>query len=306
VVIRKARLAIAGVVLVFIATEIFCRVGLGLGDPPLSQADPQIEYLFRPSQTCHPLHHLLRINQWSMRSDDFPAHKSRPDELRVMVVGDSVVYGGTQLDQRDICTEILRRRLAYDFKRPVTVGNIAAKSWGPPNELAYLRRFGHFDADVVILVLNSHDYADVPTHVPVIDVYPDYPSRKPHFAFLELLHKTVWKPNYDGIEPARRSAADEAWALQAEADIYRLVRNSGAKIWLAQMRERGETDGHQMPGFFANREVARQASVPIIAIGDRFQEALRSGQDPYLDRIHPNREGCRMMANAMADAVEGR
>jgi len=58
---------------------------------------------------------------------------------------------------RSVCPE--QRGTHARLGRPVVVGNASAKSWGPPNELAYLQHFGTLDADVVILELSSHDYA---------------------------------------------------------------------------------------------------------------------------------------------------
>lgn len=297
------RFTISALSLALLALEAVCRFGFRLADPPLSQADPAMEYLFQPLQTCHPLRHLVHINSYSMRADEFPRHKSSPQEFRVMVIGDSVVYDGVQIDQQDICTEVLKRRLQQDLKRPVVVGNIAAKSWGPPNELAYVQRFGLFDADVVVVVLNSHDYADVPTHLPIVDVFPDYPSRKPIFALGALLQKTVWKPDYSRIEPFHRSEADIHWALSTERQLYRIARKSGAAVWFAFMRERGETDGHLMPGHAFNLRIAQEEQVPVIPIGDRFQTSLQQGANPYLDRIHPNVLGCRLMAKAIQSAI---
>ena len=44
---------LAALVLALLAgAEIYARKGLGLGDPPLSVADPEIEYLFAPNQDC--------------------------------------------------------------------------------------------------------------------------------------------------------------------------------------------------------------------------------------------------------------
>ena len=122
------RLLVALLVLL-IAAELFARFYLGLGDPPLSMADPEIEYLFKPDQTCYPFHKRVHYNAWSMRSEDFPRHKSQPDELRVMVFGDSVVNGGSLTDHADLATTILQRRLSEDLGRPVVVGNISAGSW---------------------------------------------------------------------------------------------------------------------------------------------------------------------------------
>src|SRR5437762_14351160 len=84
---------IAAVVLLVLA-ELGARFVLGLADQPLSQADPQIEYMFKADKECRSLGHRIKYNHYSMRSDDFPRHKSDPSELRVMVVGDSIVNGG--------------------------------------------------------------------------------------------------------------------------------------------------------------------------------------------------------------------
>ena len=150
--------------------EIISRFAIGLGNPPLYQADAAMEYLLQPSRTYYRFHKRFSVNQYGMRADDFPPRKSTPNELRVLVVGDSIVYGGVRIDQSEIDTELLKRALQQQLGRPVVVGNASAKSWGPPNELAYLKRYGTLDADVVILELSSHDYADAPTFVPVVGV----------------------------------------------------------------------------------------------------------------------------------------
>src|SRR5206468_1208991 len=138
-----------------------------------------------PDQDCRRLGHRIKYNHYSMRSDDFPEHKTDRNELRALVVGDSVINGGVPTDQSELATEILKRRLAEDLKRPVVVGNISASSWGPPNELAYLKRYGLFDADVLVIVVSSHDYVDVPTFVPVVDVDRSFPGHKPVSALWE-------------------------------------------------------------------------------------------------------------------------
>ena len=167
-----------------------------------------------------------------------------------------------------------------------------------------MQRFGLFNADVVVVVLNSHDYADVPTHRPIVDHYPDYPSHKPPLALVELWQKTIAKPSYDAIEPSRRSRADEQWALSAEGELYRIAKSIGARVFLVQMREKVETDGHLLPGYAANLQVARDENVPVIPVGGIFQAQLRSGANPYLDRIHPNQFGCQIMGDSMAAAIE--
>src|SRR6266702_2037741 len=113
--------------------ELFARYYLGLGDPPLSQTHPTIEYLFKPNQKVHPFGNLFRTNRYGMLSDDFPPQKSTAGELP---------------DQSHLATTYLQQVLAKELRRPVIIGNISAGSWGPPNELAYMHQFGLLDADI--------------------------------------------------------------------------------------------------------------------------------------------------------------
>ena len=140
-----------------IAGELVVRFYLGLGDPPLTMSDPVMGYRFKPSMTYHRFGHVIHYNAYSERSDDFPPRKSQPGEVRVMVIGDSVINGGVLTDQSETSTAVLQRRLTDDLHRRVLVGNASAGGWGPPNELGYVQEFGFLDADVVVLVVSSHD-----------------------------------------------------------------------------------------------------------------------------------------------------
>src|SRR5437667_9094846 len=88
---RRLIRALSILLLVLIAGELFARFYLGLGDPPLSMFDAEMEYRFKPSMSYRRFGNRIHYNAWSMRSEDFPPHKSSPDELRVMILGDSVI-----------------------------------------------------------------------------------------------------------------------------------------------------------------------------------------------------------------------
>src|ERR1700730_10410371 len=201
-----------------------------------------MEYVLQPSKAYFRFHNRFSVNQYSMRSDDFPPRKSSPNELRVIIVGDSVIYGGVRIDQHDSDTEILKRNLQEDTGRPVVVGNASAKSWGPPNELAYLQRYGTLDADVVVLELSSHDYADAPTFVPVVGVSADYPDKKPLLALADLFG-TYILPRYlhIGTTPAgidkivfnlAQPESDITERRNAERELFRFARAHHAKVAL--------------------------------------------------------------------------
>ncbi len=190
----KKYLSLAGIAFtaIVLILEVFSRFVLGLGDPPLSMPHPTIEYLFQPNQKCKRFGNIVSFNSYSMRSDKFEKHKINKEEFRVMIFGDSVINGGNLTDQSELATTILQNKLSQIVNRPVVVGNISAGSWGLPNLLAYAMEFGFFDADIVIIILNSEDYADIPTFE---TLNPDtHPENKHFLAVVEGI--TRYLPRY--------------------------------------------------------------------------------------------------------------
>ena len=314
----RTRVKIAFVLLVvaFGLVEAICQFGIGLGDPPLYQADSTMEYLLQPSKTYSRFHNRVWVNRYSMRADDFPPQKSSPNELRVIVVGDSIVYGGVRIDQSEIDSEILKRNLAKEFNRPTVVGNASAKSWGPPNELAYLKRFGTLDADVVVLELSSHDYADAPTFEPVVGISANYPDKKPLLALTDLFSSYLL-PRYLhlGTTPAgvdrtmintSQSEQDIAECRNAERELFAFVREHQAKLALVQHLSQPELNGHYQVGYYANQAVAREEGVPFVDDADELRSMLKSGKSPFYDGdpLHLNREGQIILAHTLQRGVD--
>ncbi len=286
--------------------EVYARVVLGLGNPPLWMADPEIEYLPQPAKSYFRFGNRISYNAYSMRSRDFPRNKVNPDELRVLVVGDSIINGGAQTDQQALATTLLEHKLAESLNRPVVVANIAAGSWGPPNILAYLRRFGLFDADVVVIVLNSPDYADAPTFEPL---GPKRPQRKPVLALQELHGKYL--PRYfkkrRGLQRKRQAPTPEAidTCLSALREMIRMTRQAGVTVLLAQHLKRSELATKPEIGHRKIAQVAQEAGIEPIQLGPEFIKALRDGPDPYVDLadIHPNEHGQRIIAEVLFDPI---
>jgi hypothetical protein len=298
--------------LLFTGGELFARFYLGLGDPPLSQFDPTMEYRFKPDQNCKRFGNHIKYNHYSMRSDDFPLHKSQPNELRVMVIGDSIINGGALSDQSEIATSILQQKLAEDLKRPVIVGNISAGSWGPPNELAYLKQFGLFDADVLVIVLSSHDYADVPDFKPIVGVNLGWPEHKPILALWEgferyllprLRHQSASDEAYIAAT-APPKQADIDWCTQSLHEMITLARASGARVIVAQHLEKTESMSALLPGHDIIKSACLQDKITPIQFGPPFQAARDLGQQIYRDGIHPNAIGQRIIAATLLPAIQ--
>ncbi len=108
----------------------------------------------------------------------------------------------------------------------VEILNASANGWSPRNELAYLQKFGLFQADILILVLNTDDlFGTTPTSIPVgNDRY--YPSQKPTFAILEAVTR-LFIPYTPPPEMAKVNAEGGdrvGFNLAALAEIHHLAQ----------------------------------------------------------------------------------
>jgi hypothetical protein len=129
---RTALTTAAGALLGLVVCEIIARFVLGLGDAPLFESDPKVEYIYKPSGEYRRFGHRIKINAFGMRSEYFPPAKSTDTEIRVLFVGDSIIHGGSQTDQEKLATRLIERRLREQSRAPVIVANASAGGWGRP------------------------------------------------------------------------------------------------------------------------------------------------------------------------------
>lgn len=314
---RRARCLVAGVLLAVIALiscELWCRYELHLGDPPLVVGDPDIAYYFRPNQTCNRFGNFVHYNAYGMRSDDFTKRKVHRGEFRVMVIGDSVINGGAQTDQRDICTSLLVSNLSREMQRPVVVGNISAGGWGPLNEWPYVRKFGLFDADVVAIVLSSHDASSAFQGTNIAGADADFPDHKPWSATWEAVSRYL--PRYlpvfgkvkdsEGYQEPTRDARVERACQDAIREIKLAADRIGAKTavilhWTqTELRMAQLTPGWRPTGHVAIAETARELNIPVV---DLHNAEVDGGSRIFRDDIHPNAAGQRVLEAGIREGV---
>lgn len=302
-----ARIAAASLVVVAFA-ELTARVAFGLGDPVLYAADPAVEYLLRPDQNVRRFGRQIIVNQYGMRSESFPERKHRTEELRILVMGDSVVNGGNRTDHSRLATTLLRDSLQNVNGRPVVVGNVSAGSWGPPNLLAWSHKYGLLDADVVVIVLSSHDASDVPTFSVLNAV--TQPTERPVSALWEGV--TNYLPRLfatrvaDGASQEMHShlRAPDLVALDAFRQLVEVARNAGACVSVVQHLTQAELEHSPGPGHEAVRVAAAELDVPVSDDITSKVEVTNSAEPIYRDNIHFTDAGQELLARALVAAVE--
>ncbi len=303
-----------------LAGELGARYIVGLGDPPLYKLDPEIEYLLVPNQKCRRFGHDYVVNKWSMRTGEISEHRAEgaagAEEYRVMVLGDSIVNGGAKIDQSELATTILAgMRLPKDCepRQRMVVGNMSAGSWGPPNELAYVKRFGLFDADMLILVLNSDDFDDAPG---LEYIGSSWPQSKPTFALQELLGVYGWKALCKVIgrmpepPPPGHAATHEQDIELCRASFMELVelaKSKGVQVRVVQYFRKAELTGTARPGCGVISSWIKSAGVVSVNTGASFRGAMDDGKgDPFEpgDDVHANARGQRLLAGVFEKIVE--
>lgn len=285
--------------------ELLLRFVVGLGNPILIQADPDCEYILKPDQNVFRFFVHTRTNHYGMRSDEVPAvHEA--GALRILFVGDSITYGTTRVDQRDIFTEILHRDLRGLVNRPVEVLNASAGAWAPDNELSYLRSRGIFHADLVVLVLNNGDLTQ--PRATVAEVGGDLPLKRPSTAIGEFCTRYIrprmihWLRHNDAGDNMVANADRITRENLADLDsIEQLVSSQGARLIVAYIPFRRDIPE---PASGAETSFKIWAAAHQVAMLDlTAAERPYNAKDITLDNgVHFNTKGNLIVAHAMEQA----
>ena len=292
-----------------VVAEVGLRLTQGLGNPPLYITDKDIGYLLAPNQKLRRAGNLIETNQYSMRDRDIKPEKKKGTK-RIFLLGDSVVNGSWWTDQADILANLLANKLqAANSQQSVEVFNASTNSWGPRNELAYLKRYGLFNADILILVINTDDlFATKPTSLVVGKSY-SYRDKPPALALIELYQFYLASPpQIRELEKLRSQTQENLNAnLKAIKEIKAIAQKSDAKFVLVLtplLKEFKE-------GSTAEERQARESLQKLVGEENLeyldFLQIWSSFPQPeflYRDRIHPSPQGNTKIIEHLSFVIE--
>jgi hypothetical protein len=279
----------------------------GFGSPVLYVADPQAGYYPAPHQSVGRYRGRVYINAYGMRSPDYPARKP-VGVFRVLMIGDSTLYGGSYVDQGELYSNLLERALASAASsRPVQVMAIGVNAWGPFNELGYVDKFGTFDADLVLIDLPIEDI-----YRPLARLYavPFFRAdRPPRLAFEEVFDHLAWRARVHVYGPP--TSAERAWdgkaGIEAYARLVQRFRSQGAEVMVEVLPSQAAgTTGSIAPKEQADMERLRRAvSSPVIVSypAGLFRSA---GEHIYHDWTHLDVTGHRAYADFLRSEITTR
>ena len=289
---------------VWLATFTLCGIVVGevalrmagFGNPPLADPDPDIEYVLRPGNYDR-FGNNINVNADRMRAPRITRPKP-PRARRILLIGDSVVYGGHRLDQDETIAAQINALIAKQRsdRKQIRVLPIAASSWGPANMLAFARRYGVFEADEAWVVLSGIDLHDHPVYE---DTGP-YDSAKPFCAIHDVYH-AVLRRFFRKQHPSplkNRTTEPEIDAL------FGWLRDRGLTLRFFYHRTRKEIGrpSSEAHGFERMAAVARKHGA---SIGFTINtENTRNTGDCFADAIHPTPEGAAVIARTLLSSSE--
>ena len=311
---RKVYIIVSLCLIVFV--ELILRYVFGFCDAVLYQPSPAYEYIAQPNQHRYRFFSHIDYNSYSQRSEE-------PDSTKTIVLGlgDSVIFGGTMLDQDSIATTLFSKETGMQML------NISSGSWGPDNCAAYLKEKGTFGAKAMVLVCSSHDAFDVMSHIPVVGIYPNYPDKQYKLAIWEVIDRYLM-PRIKVYFRGKQLLDPDAQVVEKVKSEERRVKNSNT----ASDEGVAQKSLNFNPGFDQLLLISEEKHIPFFIylhpeVGEVMSRKYKEGGlmimewakthhiklidglnegvtvDMYRDVIHLNEKGQRNLANSLKKMI---
>lgn len=304
---------------VVVGLALILEVGLrllGFGNPLIYIADPEIGYLLAPSQRTKRFGNRIEINQYSMRSQNITCLRPRAT-LRVLLLGDSVANGAWWTDQQQTISAQIETQLKLMLDNGSIIGsdleqievlNASANSWGPRNQLAYLKRQGSFEAQIVVLLLNTDDlFATAPTSIPV-GRDRNYPAHKPLFAITEVWQRyLIAAPTIPEMQVVNAEKGDRVgFNLEAIRQINILANTANAQFLLAMtplLREISHSRDYELKARERLTEFAQDQQITYLDFLEEFN-GIQTPESLYRDHIHLSPQGNQKVSETITRSLQ--
>lgn len=305
--INKKRFYIAiSICFILIALlEFTLRFVFGFCDAVLYQSSPAYEYIAQPNQHRYRFFSHIDYNSYSQRSEE-------PDSTKTIVLGlgDSVILGGTMLDQDSVATTLFSKETGMQML------NISSGSWGPDNCAAYLKEKGTFVAKAMVLVCSSHDAFDVMSHVPVVGIYPNYPDKQYKLAIWEVIDrylmprikvyfrgKQLLDPDAQVVEKVKSDEGVAQKSFNFDPGFDQLLQISEEKhipFFIYLHPEKGEVENNEYKE--GGKLIIDWANTHHVKLVDGLKEGVTT--DMFRDVIHLNEKGQRNLADSFKKIIK--
>ena len=299
------------IILILGGLELLLRLVWGLGKRPLYIADKEIGYLLAPNQQLRRVGNLMVINQYSQRTETIT--QERPDNtFRILLLGDSIANGAWWTDQEQTISALIETQLSDLDDQQIQVLNASANSWGPRNQLAYLQRFDTFNAQIIMLLLNTDDlFATAPTSLAVgKDI--NLPTYQQPLAVLELLERMVKrKRDIPGMAEVVAEPGDRVgFNLAAINQIQQIAKENNSQFLLAITPLLREVNGTKRRKYEQKarerlQNFCRENNITFLDFIPIFQRQNEVAM-LYRDTIHLTEKGNQLVSQQLSTIIQNK
>lgn len=302
--------------------------------------EPDLGFRLRPNQTVEARGVHIVTNSFGLRGPEI-SQTPAPGTRRLLVLGDSVAFG-YRMEEPDTFVEQLRGELERRAGGSWEVLNAGIEGYNTVNEVAYLRSsLLQLEPQTIVLLFNLNDYDDGPVMGPLGALtrnqavrvrVSDSPAIQSEFYLLLrwlyalLSHEWVGQGDVPQATPApgdterftvldrlvssvRKQfywdAKDERWPRMIDAlrELETLCRARGIRLLVAIIPD-GDQIGVQAPIMVPQRRLAAVCRDLQLECLDLYPSFAAAGDTPlFMDIMHPNAAGHRLMAREVATAL---
>lgn len=286
------------IVLLLVLAEAGLRMS-GAIDFATYDADPKIGYVPKPNQSGS----FLNSRDWALNDRAFATRQDwserSPGRKDMLVVGDSVVWGGNPLRENERLGPSLEKQLGPSWQ----VWPASAGGWSIVNELEFMRRNidVYRSADLVVWVINSGDMQPLAT----FDSDLAHPRARPASALIYYLDKYVLsrlKTSNNTVEnPAIEDGARiEPSVLEAFSSFVRNERSGDTLIVIYPDLDDLTVQAADFRRYAAAFAELCQNKVHCVDVSTQGSW----GKTMYRDGIHPSGAGNGALAAIIGNQIQ--
>ena len=297
-------LVILGLVLL-ISGELILRA-FGFGNAVLYTPDDMAGFFPAANQDVYRLGGRVITNEFGMRAPPY-AREKPAGVFRILMLGDSTLYGGQYVHQNELYARLLEKNLGQ--VRPnqeVQVLNMGVNGWGPFNKLGFVEKFGTFGADVCVISLPVDDFRRPKIHM--WDTPYFRASAPPRLAYEEVLYHLNWRRR----SRSQRMSPDEKaqqikLGMAAYLDLIKLLREAGCEVLIEVLPSRTAGTTNTVPAAEQQLWERFQIEMQKMGLEARFPVGLFAGkgdeEELYHDSMHLQVLGHKIYADHLVESV---
>jgi len=286
----------------------FVAERIGLGNPLLYRSDSLIGYRLAPNQEEKRRNNaIVTVNSEGFRIDP---SSTASGTKSIVFVGDSVTYGGSYIDDKDLFSSIICR----DYLNSACL-NSGINSWGTLNMARFIKYFDLYSTQKVdrfiLVVLPGDENRNLRSlsDTPYWDSKPVFPS-----AINEIISYLTWQyfyrslrsgtPPYPKASPKIKSAQlKESWV-----NLFRYIGESKAKVNLiiTPPKKWFENPQYHLEEISYYDKVVTDYATRFNSKSCNLYQLLHGNYSPswYVDAVHLSESGHRSWAKVINECLQ--